>query len=205
MGDLRLDLDGIRARFGAPEPARHAGLPGLSGVLLPLFGEGARLSLLYEKRADDMRSHPGEVAFPGGRVDPTDASPLEAALRETEEEVGVDRRRVAVLGHLTDYLTFRGNHVCAYVGHVDGAPPTQPASREVAHVFAVPLADLLDPASYESRALPGGLHRVHYFHVKPYTVWGITGELTVQFLQRAVGWEPPAKVRTILNPRDYRP
>lgn len=198
-------MDGIRAAFGAPEPERKSGLPGLSAILVPIFGAGSELSVLYEKRADDLRSHPGEIAFPGGRVDPEDASPLEAALRECEEEVGIDRKRVAVLGHLTDYLTFRGNHVCAYVGHVEGAPPTEPASREVARVFTVPLADLLDPAKYESRSLPGGMHRVHYFRVEPFTVWGITGELTKRFLERATGWTPPARVRTILNPRDYRP
>jgi 8-oxo-dGTP pyrophosphatase MutT (NUDIX family) len=198
-------LDRLRAAFAAPEPSRPARLPGFSGVLVPVFPSGGAIELLYERRADDLRAHPGEVAFPGGRVEPSDPGPRYAALREAHEEVGIDPSRVHVVGHLTDYRTYRGNHIAAYVGIVRGPAPERATSREVADVFRVPVADLLDPANYEARALPGPEHLVHYFRVKPRTVWGITGHLTAEFLRRYENWVPPASPKILDSPEGYLP
>ncbi len=141
-------------------------------------------------------------------MDPGDVGPLEAALREAEEEVGIVPSDVDAWGHFTDFVTHRGDHICAYVAHARGKPPQEPVSRdEVDAVFTVPLATLCDPAVYEARRIDGmgPGRRVHYFHVEPQVVWGITGELTARFLERTGVWAPPPEVRTIAELHDFRP
>lgn len=202
------DLDRLLAAFEGPDPPRDGRPPGLAAVLLALYEAPRGPSLLYIRRAEGMRSHPGEVSFPGGRVDPTDQGPLHAALREAHEEVGLHPSRVERVAHVVDHLTYRGSTVCAYVGRVRDEPPTQPASpEEVADVFLVPLDELLDPEAYEARRIDGMPRdrRVHYWHVKPYTIWGITGELTARFLHRACGWTPPAEARTVASVEEFVP
>jgi 8-oxo-dGTP pyrophosphatase MutT (NUDIX family) len=204
------DLARLRAAFAAqvPEPSRDGAPPGVSAVLLPVFDNGAGPELLYTRRSDALRRHPGEVSFPGGRLDPGDASPLAAALREAEEEVGIRAGQVETWGHLTDFVTHHGTLSCAYVARIDGEPPAEPASRdEVSDVFTVPLGTLLDPRVYEGRrvdGMPPG-RAVHYWHTRPHTVWGITGELTARFLAHATGWRPPQPPRTITDLSEFRP
>lgn len=205
------DVAFIRGAFALqrPEPRVRSAPAGVSAVLLALFDLDEGPSLLYTQRTDTLRSHPGEISFPGGRMDPTDASPREAALREAHEEVGLEPSDVELLGHLTDFLTHRDVLVCAYVGHVARrAPPREPRSvAEVADVFTVPVAKLLDPASYEARAVEGmgPRGRVHYWHVGGRTVWGITGEITARFLERVYGWAPPSAPRVITDLAQFRP
>lgn len=185
----------------APEP------PGSSAVLLPLFDEAEGLSVLLTRRHDDLDRHPGEVSFPGGRLDPGDASPQAAALREAREEVGILEDRVTLLGHLVDYTTYYGRLVHAYVGFVSGVAPQVPASpQEVDRILVVPVAELLDGSRYESRILPGvGERRIHYWHVDGTTVWGITGEILARFLARGWGWTPPDEPRQVRDPSGFRP
>lgn len=205
MGRVRRAFGGQRG----PEPDRSQAPVGVSAVLLAVYDlPEVGPSLLYTQRAATLRRHPGEVSFPGGRVDPTDLDPLAAALRETHEEVGVAPREVEVLGHLTDYLTFHDVLVCAYVGAPRGPPPSEPVSRdEVARVFTVPVADLLARETYEARRMPEmpRERQVHYWHVEPQTIWGVTGELTARFLEHAFGWEPPRPPRVIDDPSGFRP
>lgn len=202
----------IRRAFLAtlPEPDRVGAPPGVSAVLLALFDAPEGPSLLFTRRSSTLRSHPGEISFPGGRVDPEDATPLAAALREAHEEVGLEAEDVDVLGHLTDYLTYREVLVCAYVAAARRGvpPPTEPASfDEVDEVFTLPVPALLDPRAHESRRMDGmpADMRVHYFHVGGRTVWGITGELTARFLARVHGWAPPAPARVVGSPAAFRP
>lgn len=203
-------VDDVVRAFAAPpvEPARGEAPPGLSAVLLPVFRDAeGRAVLLFTKRAETLRRHAGELSFPGGRVDPTDADAMAAALREAEEEVGLAPSSVEVLGHLTDFTTYYGVLVAAYVGLVHGAPPTEPRSREeVAEVLAVPVDWLLDPARYEARAhvdMPD--RRVHYWHLGSSVLWGITGEITARFLAQVWGWVPPGEPRVIREVSEFRP
>ena len=193
---------------GGPEPAREELPEGASAVLLPVQVESTgALSLVYTRRAQTLRRHAGEMAFPGGRVDPSDAHPLAAALREAEEEIGLSPRDVDVVGHLTDMTTHYGVLVSAYVGVLRGAAPREPPSKEeVDEILTVPLADLLDPARYESRAhveMPE--RRVHYWRLPRGVMWGITGELTARFLRRVCAWEPPGRPRIIDDVSAFRP
>lgn len=204
-------LDDVRRAFiGAHsvEPDRVSLAEGTSAVLVPVWAQPDRaLALVYTKRSETMRRHPGELSFPGGRVDASDAHPLAAALREAEEEIGLSPADVEVLGHLSDMTTHYGVLVAAYVGILRGPPPHEPRSKEeVAEVLSVPIAQLLDDARYESRAhveMPD--RRVHYWHLPSAILWGITGELTARFLRRAWDWKEPGEPRVIDDVSDLRP
>lgn len=193
-------IERILEAFDAPDSSLTQRPPGLAAVLLALYETAEGPALLYIKRAETLRDHAGEIAFPGGRVDPEDESPRHAAIREAQEEVGIDPTRLARVSHLVDHPTFRGTTVCAFVARVLDAPPTEPASREeVEEVFLVPLAQLVEPSRYEARRTEGmgPDRRVHYWHLPKHILWGITGELTAQFLQRSVGWKLPDDVLTV--------
>jgi 8-oxo-dGTP pyrophosphatase MutT (NUDIX family) len=207
------DLDRIRAALAGQEPARRHPLPeGASAVLLPLVSSpgGDGPAVLFTRRSAGLTSHAGQISFPGGRIGPEDKGPVDAALRETEEEVGIAPRNVEVLGHLDDYVTYYGRLVCTYVGVVRaGSPAPRIASpEEVAEVLVVPLARFLDASIYEARALPGSTRSdrvVHYWQVRPdATIWGITAELLAKFLARVHGWEPPKEPRFISTPEEFR-
>lgn len=201
--------DVLRA-FAPPLPREPERAPsaGMSAVLIPVFDGGAQGPLLlFTRRAATLRRHAGELAFPGGRIDATDAHPLAAALREAEEEVGLSPAEVNVLGHLTDFVTHYGVLISAYVGIASGEPPVEARSKEeVEEILAVPVEWLLDASLYESRAhveMPD--RRVHYWRLPDAVLWGITGELTARFLHRTWGWEPPGEPRLIDDLSDFRP
>lgn len=204
------DLARIRAAL-APEPVRPALPPGASAVLLPLVHRDGALSVVFTRRASHLARHPGQISFPGGGIEPQDKGPAEAALRETEEEVGIPARSVEVLGHLADYTTYYGRLVCCYVGAVgpDAPPPRIAAPDEVAEVLVLPIARFLEGAEYEARYLPGDPRRdgvVHYWRFPGLTppVWGITAELMARFLQRCYAWSPPREPRAIASVEEFR-
>lgn len=194
----------LREALAGPEPPRGGEPPGASAVLLPLYPAGP--SLLFTRRAATLATHPGQMSFPGGRLEPGEA-PLAAALRETEEEVGVPRAHVAVVGHLEDYVTHYGRLVCAFVGLVEpGAPAPRVTSPEVKEVIVLPLRRFLDGEGYEGRALPGpGGRTVHYWHLPEATVWGISADLLALFLRRAYGWQPPRAPRIVAGGWEFVP
>jgi 8-oxo-dGTP pyrophosphatase MutT (NUDIX family) len=199
----------LRAAFDGPEPAR-GDVAGASAVLLPLLPRADGASLVFTRRTTTLSRHAGQVSFPGGGLQPEDAGPLAAALRETEEEVGLPAKDVRVLGHLTDYVTYYGRLVCAYVGEVEPhAPPPRIASpREVAEVLVIPIRRLRAGEGYEGRELPQGPRGdrvVHYWHLPEATIWGITGELLARFLEQAFDWQPPRPARAITDPGEFVP
>ena len=185
----------LAAETGAPgkpanDPANElandsaAGPPRDAAVLVPLVERPAGMTVLLTRRAEHLDSHPGQIAFPGGRVDPGDSGPADTALRETEEEIGLPRARIEVIGRLDTCLTGTGFRVVPVVGIV--AAPFALAelaldSAEVADAFEVPLAFLLNPANHVRRtAVARGLRRA--FYVMPYGeryIWGATARMLV--------------------------
>lgn len=148
-----------------------------ASVLMPIIEREDGAHLLLTQRTAHLHDHAGQVSLPGGRVDPDDASPVDTALRETEEEVGLHRRHVEILGTLPNYLTGSGFCITPVVGLVQPPFDLRADPFEVAEIFEVPLAFLMDGANHQRRAaeLPNGVRRS--FYAMPYErffIWGAT-------------------------------
>ena len=147
-----------------------------AAVLAPILRREQGLSMLLTRRAEHLSSHQGQISFPGGRRDPEDGSARANALREAQEEVGLDPASVEVLGYLDDYPTISRYLVTPVVGLVQGpvAPLADPG--EVAEVFEVPMSVLLDPRAYRRRSLSRDGFVVPYYEVNwaGYRIWGAT-------------------------------
>lgn len=149
-----------------------------AGVLIGVVA-GERPNVILTKRSSRLKHHPGQIAFPGGKVDPGDGGPIGAALREAEEEVGLERGMVEVLGTLPSHETVTGFIVTPVLGWIRDEFVAVPEAGEVAEVFAAPFDHVTDPArfSIQSRRWRGSLR--HYFTVPwgPYYIWGATARM----------------------------
>ena len=133
-----------------------------------------------------MRKHPGQISFPGGRIDPGDDGPVEAALREVEEEIGLSSYAVEIIGIADRYRTITGFEVTPVVGIVPPDLPLRPHPGEVAAMFEAPLHYLLDPAHQHVRsALWRGQER-HYYEIdyEGRRIWGATAAMIVNLSRR---------------------
>ena len=124
-----------------------------AAVLIPLLLQPNGLSVLLTQRTTHLRDHGGQISFPGGRMDPEDAGPNETALRESEEEIGLERERVEIIGQLPEYLTVSGYSVTPIIGLVKPQAEYVLDEFEVADIFEVPLSFLMDPANHQVRFL----------------------------------------------------
>jgi 8-oxo-dGTP pyrophosphatase MutT (NUDIX family) len=187
----RLTAAWLRSRFAHPPPdwtpeqfdeALHR-RPTLTdaAVLVPLVLREEGLQLLLTRRTAHLTDHAGQISFPGGRAESVDASPEDTALRETEEEIGLARRHIEVIGALPDYHTITGYRVTPVVGLVTPPFALRPDAGEVDEVFEVPLAFLMNGMHHQrmSTALPGveGELKRRSFYAMPYErhfIWGAT-------------------------------
>ena len=147
-----------------------------AAVLVPIVTRPDGLTVLLTQRTDALASHPGQVAFPGGKLDPADAGPLAAALREAEEEIGLARRFVEPLGYLDLYTTGTGFAVTPAVALVSEGFTLTINAGEVAAAFEVPLAFLMDPANHQ-RQSGEWRGKLRHFYAMPYdghVIWGAT-------------------------------
>ena len=157
-----------------------------AAVLVPLVERPEGHAVLLTRRADHLRDHPGQVCFPGGRVDDTDAGPIEAALRETAEEIGLGRESVEIAGVLDGYETVTGYGVTPVVAFIRPGYDLTLDAFEVAEAFEVPLAFFLDEAS---RQVHSGMRdgRRRYFYAFEYEnryIWGATAGMLVNLQRR---------------------
>jgi 8-oxo-dGTP pyrophosphatase MutT (NUDIX family) len=155
-------------------------------VLLPLFEEHGDVRIVLTRRPETMPSHRGEIAFPGGKVEPVvDRDARDAALREAEEEIGLPRELVDVIGQLDTMHTVSGPFLIApFVGLISEPPVLVPDPREVERVFDVALSELLgDEVHHQERwDLFGEPRAMHFFELADETVWGATGRILAGFL-----------------------
>ena len=155
-----------------------------AAVLVPLVDRGEPF-LVFAKRTDRVGTHRGQISFPGGRVDASDAGFLEAALREAEEEIGLPRAVVEPLGALDDTETVATQFIITpFVGVVRAPVAWQPDGHEIEKVIEVPLAALRDLANLrvEQRERDGVLHEVLFWDYQGETIWGATARILKQYL-----------------------
>jgi 8-oxo-dGTP pyrophosphatase MutT (NUDIX family) len=174
------DLDGGRdAGALAHSPARQA------AVLFPIVMHEQPTVLLTERSAD-LPSHAGQVAFPGGKVEPHDHDELETALRETREEIGLDQSWIEPLGYLDNYRTGTNFNIVPVVALVTPGFTLEIDTREVAAVFEVPLDFLLDPANHElhQREWRGRMRTYYAMPYERHYIWGATAGMIRNFHER---------------------
>ncbi len=156
-----------------------------AAVLVPLVDREGGFTVMFTRRTAHLAHHAGQISFPGGHVEAGDSGPEDTALRETAEEVGLDRRHVEVIGTLDLYVTRTGFVVTPIVAVVHPPFTTAPDPHEVAEVFEVPLGFLLDPANHRCCSAEfEGVTR--YFYAMPYGryfIWGATAGMIVNLAQ----------------------
>lgn len=183
---MPLDIRGLRHALSRPpsDDAAPEG-KGQAAVLLLLDPEGSGIPLLFVRRADFLRRHPGQIGFPGGAVEPADTDIVATALREAREEVGLESDNVDVIGALPGRLTHTSDlWVTPVVGLQRHAFTVRGDGQEVAEAFCLPLEGLFHcPHRVRSIEAPGGAERcVHYYEVGDRTVWGVTGGIVHDLL-----------------------
>ena len=158
----------------------------LPAAVLVGFREGVQPRLVLTVRTDNLQAHAGQVAFPGGRSDPDDGDALATALRESEEEIGLDRTLVTPLGYLDRFETISGFCITPVVAKIAVEAQLYPAPDEVAEVFEVPLAFLLEPANLRRYTMEFRGHQrpmVEFIH-GGHRIWGATAAMLYNLLQR---------------------
>lgn len=159
----------------------------LAAVLIPIFKEEHRWKILFTRRTDHLESHQGQVSFPGGAVEEQDPSPEEAALRETQEEIGITAEKIEILGRLDSLLTVTQFQIVPIVGLIQWPLELKINTMEVARVFSVPLGWLADRDNLEvrTRQFRPGDRPIDVYYFKPYqdeVIWGATARLTLNLL-----------------------
>lgn len=152
-----------------------------AAVLVPLVDRPEGLSVLLTERAAHLGSHAGQISFPGGRIEPTDASPADAALRETEEEVGIGRDAIELLARLDSYVTGTGYRITPVVGVIRPPVAVRPDPAEVAAVFEVPLDFVIETRNHQrvSHVRDGRRRRYYTIGYRDWRIWGATAAILV--------------------------
>jgi len=150
-----------------------------AAVLIPLFPLNGELHVLLTQRTEDVETHKGQISFPGGVYDVSDTSLIETALRETEEEVGIPKSCIEVIGEIDDLLTPFKFCITPVVGYLSELPNVHPNPSEVAEVFYVPISFFANSANgwQETVTRNGKTFPVWFFQYKHYLIWGATAGL----------------------------
>ena len=190
--DRRLDFAGLASptdlrlhgsEEGAPAALRDA------AVLIGIISRASGLNVILTRRPDYLQSHPGQVAFPGGRIEPTDEGPVAAALREAEEEIGLSPALVDVRGALEPFATGTGFKIFPIVAFVDSRFVAKIDAFEVAEEFEVPFAFLMNPANHQQKTAEFR-GRMRTYYEMPYggqRIWGATAHMIVRLYCRLYG------------------
>lgn len=184
LQDLILQADTIKTALSGHKRVAMAPGPVPAAVLLPLFEKNGEWHILFTKRTTHLNHHRGEISFPGGVCQPEDASPLETALRETWEEVGIPPDQVTILGVLDDAYSIHNYLVTPYVGIYPGACVLVPSTAEIDRIIEIPLDHLRQPTIFRSEnwSWQGRTQPVHFFAYEGEEVWGLTAAILKQFL-----------------------
>lgn len=181
--DLRARLDHTAVKRLPPSDGRQA------AVLVPLYVDAGELWTLLTKRTESLPTHKGQIAFPGGSLEP-DESVWDAALRETEEEIGIEAGKVLKLGQLDEIESSSGFRILPCVGAVPFPLEHDINEDEIEEAFGVPLSAFINPHLVEDQAVSinGDLRIMRVYHVGNHRVWGLTARI-IQLLLQRLGFE----------------
>jgi 8-oxo-dGTP pyrophosphatase MutT (NUDIX family) len=157
-----------------------------AAVLIPVVDRGDEASVILTKRTEKLRSHSGQVAFPGGRIDPTDPTPEFAALRETEEEIGLSQDFIEVVGRMPDYVSGSGFRISPVLSVVKPGFMLTINEDEVDDAFEVPLSFLMDPANH-TKSSRVWQEQERFFYTMPFGeryIWGVTAGIIRTLYER---------------------
>ncbi len=157
-----------------------------SAVLIPLFYNEGQYHILFTKRSEELISHKGQVCFPGGTYQPSDSSLLQTALREVEEEIGLEAKDIEILGEFDDYIAQTTGYIISpFVAFIPYPYPFKPNHKEVEEIFSVPLSALMDEANFrqnyyptEYKSGPG-----YAYEYEGHIIWGATARILKQFIK----------------------
>ena len=187
-----------RFRADTPNPVKkdwgdHLLNPGMgqaenlipAAVLIPVVNREDELKVLFTRRAANLAQHAGQISFPGGHIDESDNEPIDAALRETEEEVGLPRHHIDVIGQLENYISRTGFEITPIVGVIEPPFTVVPQPSEVAEVFEVPLSFLLNPENHHRhiREISGENREFYAMPYGEYYIWGVTAGILVNLYE----------------------
>ena len=185
MSDLKDQLERSLSKLESKAETEWDATP--AAVLIPLYQDDGDWNLLFTRRTDSVDTHAGQVSFPGGQIEDSDVSIVATALREAQEEIGLNPEDVETLGQLNPLFTVTQFLVTPVVGVIPWPYPLRTSPTEVARTFGVPIRWLADPGNLEVKEreplVPGRSIRVYYF--KEYegeTIWGVTARITVNLL-----------------------
>ena len=194
-----LDVPALKERLKRTPPAfsvygddpmgREDAAVTAAAVLVPIVDRPSGLSVIFTQRTSHLKAHSGQVSFPGGRAEPSDPTPEFTALREANEEIGLQMERVEVLARLPEYLTRTGFRVTPVVGLITPPFDLVPDPREVEELFEVPLAYLLDPSNHarETRELQGRTVGYYVVRYESRTIWGATAGMLISLYRHLAG------------------
>ncbi|MDR7402496.1 MAG: CoA pyrophosphatase [Armatimonadota bacterium] len=199
----KADLDEIEwtiRRRLAGRPRKEVTEPGLrrAAVLLALLSRGGEVAVLLTRRTEVVEHHKGQISLPGGTADPADRGPVDTALREAEEELGIPRGAVQVLGLLDDVVTVvSGFVITPVVGTLREPVALRVNAAEIAEVLTVPLRTFTDPQALriERRLRDGRWVEVLSYRYGPHEVWGATARVLKGFVDAVFGTDPPPPAR----------
>ena len=186
------DFEKIRKALADHNPLKNSFVRKRASVLIPLLESEGEIFLMLTRRSNKMRSHPGQVSFPGGKQDICDEGSMHTALRETYEEIGLPREKVDLLGMLDQILSLHYYLVTPYVGLIPSDFVPLPNNDEIESVFKVPLAFFMKSENHwsEEKKILAFPVLVHHFEYQGYDIWGLTAKLIFRLLEVGLGYVP---------------
>jgi 8-oxo-dGTP pyrophosphatase MutT (NUDIX family) len=165
-----------------------AGFARQAAVLMAIFERSGEPYFLLTRRTIEVRTHKGQISFPGG-MQRNGESLQQTALRETFEEVGIEECRVDILGRFYDYISINGDLVAPFPGFIEGTFTVKPQTSEVAEVILVPFSIFADPSRLRTERMfrSGAMIDVYYFRYEPHEIWGLTAHIIKDFME-ALQW-----------------
>ena len=185
-------LKKIRHGLADHHPLKNSQIQKRASVLIPLLESEGELFILLTQRSEHLRSHAGQVSFPGGKQDSQDANSLETALRETHEEIGLPPEKVEIIGTLDQILSLHYYLVTPFVALIPDDFVPIPNTGEIEAVFKVPLTFFMNGDNHWTQEFktPTATVLVHHFDFQGYDIWGLTAKLILRLLEIGLGHLP---------------